>query len=407
MTSNSRFLFRALITSYAVIGYGIPIACTLYHSTFKQKYIKTRQSFKTSPKCFVFPFYFSRNRLETELRSKLESTQGQFIFIYGKPFIGKSTLIRKISSEIQDGILKINSYSFESFHKTLSKRIGFTFNDQYSWRNLLKNIHFPLSLCVKPKGSPQEQLDRTLNHLSIFCQKHQLITNRPWILTIDDADNLTKSQFIQIYKKLKPLITNNSLKIVIISSDPAFAAFVSDRNKFKDIKRLQMDEMNEYESKEFLTSQPCQLFVNRMRKYHGLSPNMNENDIISCYKMAGGIPLWLIQCAVKSPNKWYKQRIKSVKKIINQQDNSENIYKMQKYMINNNKLSLSFKEFIDKSQGIDNTIKLLHGIPRSSRHNAIFFHDLNRNNVSIMYQYLKQSAIIENNNNINNNNIKQ
>jgi len=393
MISNSRFLFRAFLASYAVVGYGIPIAATMYHTTFnrRRKYLKTRDAFKTSPKCFVFPFYFHRERLETQLRSKLESSTSQFIFIYGKPFIGKSTLIRKIASQIQDGIMRIHSYSFQPFHKTLSKRIGFTFNDQYTWKNLWKHLYFPLAICVTPKGSPQEQLQRTLDHLSTFCKKRKTATNKPWILTIDDADNLKRSQFTQIYNSLQPLITENLLTVVIISSDPAFAAFVSDQNKFKNISRFQMDEMDEIESREFLESQPCQLFVNRMRKHYGNEP-INKQDISSCYTMAGGIPLWLIQCAVKSPNKWYQHRVKTVKNIINQQQNSNDIYKMQQYMVSND--NIGFREFIKESGSVDNAIKLLHGIPTPSKHNRLFFHDLNRNNVSLQYQYLKQMSIL-------------
>lgn len=382
--------------SYAVVGYGIPIAATMYHTTVNRRknYLKTRDAFTTSGRCFVFPFYFHREQLEAQLRSKLESATSQFIFIYGKPFIGKSTLIRKIGSQIQDGIMRIHSYSFQPFHKTLSKRIGFTFNDQYTWTNLWKNIHFPLAICTTPKGSPQQQLQRTLDYLSTFCRKYAKSRNKPWILTIDDADNLDKSQFEQIYNSVQPLIDENVLTIAIISSDPAFAAFVSDKNKFGKITRFQMDEMDENESRQFLESQPCQLFVNRMRKHHGFGPMNNKQDISKCYAMAGGIPLWLIQCAVKSPNKWYKHRLKTVKRIIDQQENSNDIYRMQQYIINHRKTGIGFKEFIKESGSIDNAIKLLHGIPSSSKHNRLFFHDLNKNNISLQYEYLKQMSIL-------------
>ena len=253
---------------------------------------------------------------------------------------------------------------------------------------------FPIGNLCDTKRFTQQQLQRTLDHLSTFCKKYKRTTNKPWILTIDDADNLKKSQFLQIYNSLQPLINDNLLTIVIISSDPAFAAFVSDKKKFKNISRFQMDEMDETESTQFLESQPCQLFVNRMRKHYGNDP-LNKQEISKCYTMAGGIPLWLIQCGVQSPDRWYQRRVKTVTDIIDQQENSNDIYKMQQYMVDNNKSSgIGFREFIKESGSVDNAIKLLHGIPRPSKHNRLFFHDLNRNNVSLQYQYLKQMSIL-------------
>ena len=401
MASRSRIFFRTILYSYAVVGYGIPYYCVAYHDTIKQKYTETRKAFKHPSKCFVFPFYYSRTAVEDRIRKKLESETGQFIFIYGKSQVGKSTIVRKICSQLQDGILRINAHSLQPFHQTLADQIGFTFHDGYSWRNLWRNIHFPLALCIENKGDHRDQLRRTLEHLGSFCKSQRLSLDsadsedsadstdstqqRPWTLIIDDAELVDHQQFTDLYSSVSDLVDQNLLAVVVVSSDPVFAAFISNKAKFDKISRVQIDEMDHLEARAFLESAPCKSFVDRMRKHHRKEPiSMREHH--QCTQIAGGIPLWLVQCAAQTPISWYMQRVRRLRAVLAEQEDSESAYRMQSYMVG--KPSLDFKDFVRAAGGVEDAIKLLHGLPRGQRQHRMFFHDIDRDEVALQYEYL-------------------
>eukprot|EP01083_Nonionella_stella_P040254 109370_1 len=143
---------------------------------------------------------------------------------------------------------------------------------------------------------------------------------------------------------------------------------------------------------ELLQSQPCQLFVNRMRELCHKNP-ITTQEMQESYDVAGGIPLWLIQTAAKGPRNWYAQRVDRIKSVIEEQRNPSSFYQVQSYMAENNQSSVGFKEFVFLAGGIENAVELLHGIPRPQRINRLFFHDLNNNQVALQYQYLKDEPI--------------
>eukprot|EP01084_Bolivina_argentea_P237431 399039_1 len=126
-----------------------------------------------------------------------------------------------------------------------------------------------------------------------------------------------------------------------------------------------------------------------MRKFYDLN-ELTPADATYAYQVAGGIPLWLIQSAVKRPDEWLQRRIQTVKNVVDEQSDADTYYKVQSHMIRINKDSLKFSEFIKLAGSVDNAISLLHGIQRQQKHNRLFFHDLNKNKVSLSYQFLKQ-----------------
>merc|ERR1719295_847215 len=226
----------------------------------------------------------------------------------------------------------------------------------------------------------RSQFQRTLGYLSAFCKSQRLWTvQRPWTLIIDDAEGMTREQFTDLYSSVIDLVDQDLLSVVVVSSDPVFAAFISNEARFHKIDRVQIDEMNEDEATEFLDSPPCKSFVDRMRKHQNMEP-LSLRELRQCTRTAGGIPLWLVQCAVQSPKSWYKQRVEGLKTMVNQQENAQDIYKMHSHMISEGKSSLEFKEFVRAAGGVEDAVKLLHEprLTRRERQNRMFFHDLDQ-----------------------------
>lgn len=212
---------------------------------------------------------------------------------------------------------------------------------------------------LEPNDAITNQLVRAIEQLKSFVKYNRTWSNeRNPILVIDEAHNIPSEHFELLYSKLHPLIEKKHLIVVFISSNYEFMSNVignsntvysrvpsmpSDsittnhkannynnnanknnndksgntnnnansnaetfqktkrkKSRYGNVELMMIDPMSETESRTFLSSIPCKLFVHRMRLINGNKILTNE-EITRCIQVSGGIPVWLLQSAIKTP----------------------------------------------------------------------------------------------------------